>query len=96
MSRPRRIWLGAALAAATFALLAPGAEARELKHHRHLAHVRGHNRVVTGPVHRDDFLDVGVVPDPGSDQRYFDDSKHVGYELGPTIFERFENSQNTF
>ncbi len=94
MSRPRRVWLGAFIAAATFALLAPGAEAGDLKHHRHPHVYRAAPRVVTGPTHRDDFLDVGAVPDEGSDQRYFSDTKFPRYEVGPTIFQRFESSQN--
>jgi hypothetical protein len=97
MSRPRRISIAAALAVASSAWLAAGADATELKHHKHMAHAyHARAKVVTGSVHRDDFLDVGEIPDPGSDQRYFNDTKSAGYELGPTIFERFENSLNTF
>jgi hypothetical protein len=95
MSGSPRVWLAGALGLAVFAALAPGARADIPRHHKRVAHAHPSRvPVQTGPIHRDDFLDVGSVPDAGSDQRYFADTKEPRYELGPGIFGRFESSLN--
>ena len=83
MTRPQTKWL---LAAFALVALAPGAQAVEKKHHRHVA---AHHAPKFVSNTRSDYLDVGAVPDAGADQRYFNDTKGPNYYLGPAIFQRF-------
>jgi hypothetical protein len=89
MFRPHRARLAAVLVLVTAAAVATGAQAKVHKPRRHVvAPVRVMERQ---HIPNEDYLNVGAVPDKGSDQRYFNDTRNPSYQLGPTIFQRFQD-----
>ncbi len=90
MFRPRQARLALALALVTVSGVAMASETKVHKHH-----ARGRAvevvRVTPRRIPNEDYLNVGAVPDKGGEQHYFNDTKNPSYELGPTIFQRFQD-----
>ena len=74
----------ALLTVAVFA--ASGADAKP-RHRHHHGYVEP---VARRPVEFPTYVDHGSDRNPGMDNLYFTDTKNPTYELGPTIFQKYE------
>ena len=77
------------LAVAVFALSGVDGDARPRakRHHGPTSYEPAARRPVDFPT----YVDRGSDRNPGGDKLYYTDTRTPHYELGPTIFQKFEN-----
>lgn len=85
---PRRTWLVAALGLTALAGFAPEAQASKHKHHAQVHHAR--HMMAPAPRHAEMDLGIGSGSIAGEGHNYFSDSRAPAYNLGPSLFQRFQ------
>jgi hypothetical protein len=76
----------ALLAVAVFATSGADAKPKPKRHHLH-GYV---DPIARRPVEFPTYVDTGSDRNPGGDNLYFTDTRNPTYELGPTIFQKYE------
>ena len=77
----------AAMVLAVAAIAATGADAKSRHKHPHAAEAPVAHRGIDFPT----YVDHGSDRNPGMENLYFTDTRTPSYELGPTIFQKYEN-----